>query len=297
MNDNMKIVEKAKKIIAESDAMYIAYLREDGYPRVSTITMMKADGIKTIYTSTAIDGLKTQRVLANPKVSLCFRNGFDNITLTGTVEVSQDNKLREELWRDWCWQHFPDGPTGELFCVYIFTTEEASLWIDGEAAEIKGFELIANIIDHDYFGCYNLPKKGRQWRLLMDYKIKLNSFYLCVKDIKRAVDFYEQLLNQKVEENGSLFIINGIRFWLFDYQAANDNRVVFGHNCLPSFEVDDIKALMRKLEELRAEIVFPLTRIGSNWVLEFRDSEGNDIEVYSRYRPLDAGKDENYQFY
>lgn len=29
----------------------------------------------------------------------------------------------------------------------------------------------------------------------MDYMIKLNSFYLCVKDLKRAVNFYEQLLN------------------------------------------------------------------------------------------------------
>ena len=142
MNDNMKIVTKAKKIIAESDAMYIAYIREDGYPRVSTIAMMKANGIKTIFTSTAIDGLKTQRIQANPKVSLCFRNGYDNITLTGTVEVSQDNKLREELWEDWCLQHFPDGATGERFCVYVFTTEEAALWIDGESAEIKGYELV-----------------------------------------------------------------------------------------------------------------------------------------------------------
>lgn len=121
--------------------MYIAYIREDGYPRVSTISMMKADGIKTIFTSTAIDVLKTKRIQANPKVSMCFRNGYDNITLTGTVEISQDNRLREELWEDWCLQHFPDGPTGELFCVYVFTTEEASLWIDGETVEIKGVEL------------------------------------------------------------------------------------------------------------------------------------------------------------
>ena len=86
--------------------MYIAYIREDGYPRVSTISMMKADGIKTIFTSTAIDVLKTKRIQANPKVSMCFRNGYDNITLTGTVEISQDNRLREELWEDWCLQHF-----------------------------------------------------------------------------------------------------------------------------------------------------------------------------------------------
>ena len=141
MNENMNIVEKAKKIIAESAVMYIAYMREDGYPRVSAITMMKADGIKTVYTSSAINALKTQRIQANPKVSLCFCNGYNNITLTGTIEVTQDNKLREELWQEWCRQIFPDGATGERFCVYVFTTEEASLWIDGKLVELKGHEL------------------------------------------------------------------------------------------------------------------------------------------------------------
>lgn len=137
----MTILEKAKKIIAESGDMVIAYIREDGYPRASTISMMKADGIKTIYTSTAMDALKTKRIQANAKVSLCFRKGWDNITLTGTVEVSQDNVLREELWEDWCIEHFPDGATGESFCIFIFTTEEVSLWIEGESAELRGDEL------------------------------------------------------------------------------------------------------------------------------------------------------------
>jgi len=130
----------------------------------------------------------------------------------------------------------------------------------------------------------------------MNYKIKLNSFYICVKDIKRAVYFYEQILNQKAEGDGTLFVINGIRFWLFDYQSANDTRIVYGHNCLPSFEVSDIKALMDKLEELQTPLVFPLTHIGNNWVLEFKDPEGNDIEVYSKYRPFEEGSDKDYYF-
>lgn len=129
----------------------------------------------------------------------------------------------------------------------------------------------------------------------MCYQIKLNSFYLCVKDLKRAVNFYEQILNQKVEGNGSMFNINGIRFWLFDYQPANDDRVVFGHNCLPSFEVSDIQAFMKKLEELNVQLVYPLNRLGSNWVLEFKDPEGNDVEVYSKCH--EEGSNEKYVFY
>ena len=128
------------------------------------------------------------------------------------------------------------------------------------------------------------------------YKLKLNSFYLCVTDLKRAICFYENLLNQKVE-NDVFFIINGIRMMLFDYQSVDDDRIVFGHNCLPSFEVSDIKAFMEKLDELKAEIIFPCTRIGNNWVLEFKDSEGNPIEAYSKYRPLEDGPDEDYRFH
>ena len=129
----------------------------------------------------------------------------------------------------------------------------------------------------------------------MMYKLKLNSFYLCVKDVNRAVNFYEQLLNQKVESNG-MFIINGIRLLLFDYQSVNDTRVVFGHNCLPSFEVSDIKAFIEKLNELNAEIIFPCTRIANNWVLEFKDTEWNPIEAYSKYRPLEDEPDDDYMF-
>jgi len=132
----------------------------------------------------------------------------------------------------------------------------------------------------------------------MEYEIKLSSVYVFVNDMKRAVNFYEQIFNQKASGDGTIFNINGIRkFWLFDYQAANDNRANFGHNCLPSFEVNNIKAFMEKLEKLKAPLVFPLTRIGDCWVLEFKAPEGNDIEVFSKYHPIDEEPDENYQFY
>jgi len=131
----------------------------------------------------------------------------------------------------------------------------------------------------------------------MGYEIKLNSFYLCVKDMKRAVKFYEEILKQKApDENTGFFVVNGVRFCMYDYQQFNDT-VVFGDNCLPSFEVDNIEAFMEKLEELHAPIVFPLMRIANNWVLEFKDPEGNDVEVYSKWRPLERGPDRNYQFY
>ncbi|KIE47189.1 putative lactoylglutathione lyase [Clostridium argentinense CDC 2741] len=44
--------------------------------------------------------------------------------------------------------------------------------------------------------------------------------------------------------------------------------------------MNNINKLTKKLLELNAEVNFPLTKINNNWVLEFIDSEGNEIEVY-----------------
>ena len=115
-------------------------------------------------------------------------------------------------------------------------------------------------------------------------QLTLNSLYICVKDMDRAISFYEQFFEQQVDKNHdtfSIFNISGFRFCLFNNSKVNED-VTWGDNCLPSFEVNDMDNLIEKLKVLNAEIVFPLTKINENWVLEFRDSEGIDIEVYSK---------------
>lgn len=117
----------------------------------------------------------------------------------------------------------------------------------------------------------------------MNLNFKINSLYVCVRDMKRAIDFYEKLLNQKVTEESeiySVFDINGFRYGLFAYEMTNEHKE-WGNNCLPSLEVSNMKDFIKRLNELKCEIVFPLTVIGRNEVLEFKDSEGNYIEVAS----------------
>lgn len=38
--------------------------------------------------------------------------------------------------------------------------------------------------------------------------------------------------------------------------------------------------LIERLEVVKAKIVFPVTKINNNLVIEFKNTEGNDIEVY-----------------
>ncbi|TGA95824.1 VOC family protein [Sporolactobacillus shoreae] len=118
----------------------------------------------------------------------------------------------------------------------------------------------------------------------MDLKMILNSMYLCVKDMDRAINFYEQLLDQKVSEKDEIFSIFNFehnRLCLFNPSKVNEKHV-WGNNCLPSFQVNNMDLLLNRIDELGAPIVFPLTKIGESLVLEFKDTEGNDIEVYCK---------------
>src|SRR5471030_2318827 len=110
----------------------------------------------------------------------------------------------------------------------------------------------------------------------MGLNFTLNSLYICVKDMNRAIDFYEKLLEQSVENRDkvfSIFDIDGFRFCLFNNSKVQE-KVNWGDNCLPSFEVNDMNKLIAKLEMLNAKIVFPVTKINNNLVLEFKDTEG-----------------------
>ncbi|MBP7348757.1 MAG: GNAT family N-acetyltransferase [Butyrivibrio sp.] len=116
-------------------------------------------------------------------------------------------------------------------------------------------------------------------------KYTIGSLYLCVKDMDRAIAFYENFLEQKVtcrDEIYSVFDIAGFRLGLFAYQKKKEPHT-FGDNCLPSIAVENLTLLKQKLFGLT--LCFPLTKIGANWVTEFIDSEGNHIELTA---PADA---------
>lgn len=113
-------------------------------------------------------------------------------------------------------------------------------------------------------------------------KCSIGSLYLCVNNMDRAIHFYEAFFEQPVtvkDEIYSVFEIQGFRFGLFAYERMKEKHE-FGSNCLPSISVDNLQVLKSKIAAL--EICFPITHIGSNWVAEFVDSEGNHIEITTK---------------
>ncbi|WP_312701747.1 pyridoxamine 5'-phosphate oxidase family protein [Sedimentibacter sp.] len=132
-----ELILRAEAIMKNSTNATIAKIDDRGYPRASTISSIKTDGIKTVWFSTGLASGKVKFFKLNNKASVCYCDGENNITLTGTVEILSDPGLKKQLWEDWFINHFPGGVTDPNYCILKFTTDSAFLWIDGQYEETE----------------------------------------------------------------------------------------------------------------------------------------------------------------
>lgn len=129
------IFEKANIIANNAEDATIGVIDENGYPSVSTVSSIKTDGITKAFFATAMNANKTKRILNCDKVSVCFREDNDNVTLVGTAKILTGKETKNNLWQDWFINHFPEGPDDPGYCVIEFKAQRASLWINHQSAE------------------------------------------------------------------------------------------------------------------------------------------------------------------
>lgn len=134
---NNELILRAEIIMSNASVATIAKIDDKGYPRASTISNIKTDGVKTAWFSTGLRSSKVKFFMQNSKASVCYHEGGNNITLIGDIEILTDPELKKKLWLDWFINHFPGGVTDPDYCILKFTTKEATFWIDNQYEEIK----------------------------------------------------------------------------------------------------------------------------------------------------------------
>ena len=139
---NVNLFEKANKIIRECDTAYFGVLDENGFPDVSTVSIVKPENIFEARFTTNKDSNKVKRLLRNNKASLCIHTGSANITLVGTAEILTDQETKSLYWLDWFIDHYPGGATDPDYVVIRFKSQRVSLWLGGEGAEFAIDELL-----------------------------------------------------------------------------------------------------------------------------------------------------------
>lgn len=113
-------------------------------------------------------------------------------------------------------------------------------------------------------------------------KPQIKAIYIAVKDMDRAVKFYEDIFGVKVSsknERMSLFGFDNISFLLFN-PAVDGEAISNGNNVVPNIEVEDINKIFKIIKNKNCVIVLPPETIGKYKLFQAKDTEGNIIEFY-----------------
>jgi len=113
-------------------------------------------------------------------------------------------------------------------------------------------------------------------------KPQIKAIYITVKDMNRAVKFYEEIFDVKVSSNSdrmSSFDFKNISFLLFD-PGIDGEKVSIGNNVIPNIEVGDINKMLELVKSKECKIVMPLEKIETYLIFQIEDTERNIIEFY-----------------
>ncbi|SJZ92339.1 General stress protein 26 [Pilibacter termitis] len=126
--------ERAEVILQEAQAVTLASIAEEGYPRPMAMTKIFSKGIQEIYFETverAEGPTKVKQFLANNKAGLEFHKGNDTVTIFGEIEVIDDKATIEEI-RSLAKKVYFQNAERENYRLLKFTAKRALFAIDGQ---------------------------------------------------------------------------------------------------------------------------------------------------------------------
>lgn len=117
---------------------------------------------------------------------------------------------------------------------------------------------------------------------------KLIAFFeIPTADFRRAIDFYETVLNVKL----SVFECETEKMACFTEQGETVGALSYASGYLPAeqgvlihFHCEDIEQTLQEVLRKNGKVVIPKTKIevdGRGWFALFTDSEGNRIGLYA----------------
>jgi general stress protein 26 len=122
--------QRGLALVKRSDFAMIASIDSDGYPNVRAMLKMDHDGLREIWFTTNTSSRKIEQIEANPRTSVYFAGfeKYEGLQLVGTVEVIDDPKSRERLWRDGFEKYYPGGVTDPDHSVLRFTAKHGEYY-------------------------------------------------------------------------------------------------------------------------------------------------------------------------
>lgn len=110
----------------QAKTVFLSYIDSQGFPATrAMLAPREREGIRVFWFSTNTSSRKVAAFRENPKGSVYFvdRRFFRGVSLCGTVEVLEDPRSKERLWRMGDRMYYSRGVTDPDYCVLKFTAE------------------------------------------------------------------------------------------------------------------------------------------------------------------------------
>ncbi len=139
----MKTREYIIEFIKKQKVSFIASVDEEGFPNIKAMFVPRKIEENCFYFTTNTSAMRSQQFIKNPKASIYFfskgRFKYEGIMLTGTMEVLQDDKTKQEIWRTGDTMYYKQGVTDPDYCVLKFTAIKGRHYCDlkTESFDIK----------------------------------------------------------------------------------------------------------------------------------------------------------------
>ena len=112
----------------------LSYLDDTGRIIVCAVTVIKTDGLETVWFSTDLPGRKARMLQKDNRAGICFYTDMDCISLSGTAEIVTNPDQKKALWLDWFINHYQGGPEDPDYCLVKVNVAHARLYVGGKQA-------------------------------------------------------------------------------------------------------------------------------------------------------------------
>lgn len=113
-------------LIDKASTAIISSVDDEGFPNTKAmLPPRKREGIKYIYFTTNTSSMRVKQYLNNPKACIYFfdKRFFRGVMLTGAMEVLQDAKSKEMIWREGDEIYYSQGVHDPDYSVLKFTSQ------------------------------------------------------------------------------------------------------------------------------------------------------------------------------
>lgn len=120
------MLRSAFDLMARCETCLIGSIDRDGYPAIRAfLRPRKMDGMKNLIFSTNTASNHTAEYTVNFHGSVYFYdpNVFQGLLLRGSMRTTQDQMIRDGIWRDGDTLYYTLGPTDPDYCALLFTAE------------------------------------------------------------------------------------------------------------------------------------------------------------------------------